>query len=56
METAYGEELQSLYHSPNIVTVIQARGISWAGHEAKIEEDRSAFEILTGGTASLAEW
>ena len=33
---------------PNVVRVIKSRGLRWAGHVAKIGEDRSAFKILTG--------
>ena len=42
------EELHSLYHSPNIVRFIKSRRLRWAGHLARMEECRSAFEILTG--------
>jgi hypothetical protein len=30
----YNEELNDLYSSPNIVQVIQLRGMRWAGHVA----------------------
>ena len=33
---------------PNIVRVNKFRILRWAGHVARIEEDRSAFKILTG--------
>ena len=39
----YCEELHSLYLSPNIV-----RRRRWAGHVARREEGRCAFQILTG--------
>ena len=44
----HNEELHSLYHSPNLVRVIKSKRLRWAGHVAKIEEDRSAFQTLTG--------
>ena len=44
----HNEEPYSLYRSPNIVGVIKSRGLRWAGHVARMEEDRSAFKILTG--------
>ena len=42
------EELNSLYCLPNIVRVIKFRRLRWAGHVARMEEDRSALKILTG--------
>ena len=39
-------ELHSLYGSPNIVGVIKSR--RWVGHVARMEEVRSAFNILVG--------
>ena len=42
------EELHSLCHSPNIVSLIKSRRLRWAGHVARMEEDRSAFKMLTG--------
>ena len=44
----HNEELHCLYHSPNIVRVIKSRRLRWAGHVVRMEEDRSAFKILTG--------
>ena len=44
----YNEELHSLYRSPNIVRVIKSRRLRWAGHVARMEEDRISFKILTG--------
>ena len=41
----HNEELHSLYRSPNIVRVIKSRTLSY---EARMEEGRSAFNILTG--------
>ena len=37
-----------MYRSPNIVRVIKCRRARWTGHVARMEEDRSAFKILTG--------
>ena len=44
----YNQELHSLYCSPNIVRVIKSRRLRWAGHEARMEEGRSAFIVLAG--------
>ena len=43
----HNEELHSLYRSTNIVRVVSRR-LRWAGHVARMAEDRSAFKILTG--------
>jgi hypothetical protein len=37
-----------MHGSPNIVRVIISRRFRWAGHVARMEEGRSAFNILTG--------
>jgi hypothetical protein len=37
-----------LYRSSNTVRMIRSRGFKWAGHVARIIEERSAFKILTG--------
>ena len=44
----HNEEVHSLYGPPNIVGVIKARRLRWAGHVARMEEGRSALKILTG--------
>ena len=44
----HNEELHSLYRSPNIVRVIKSRRLRWAEHVARMQESRSAFNILTG--------
>ena len=37
-----------LYHSANIVSVIESRRLRWADHVARMEECRSVLKILTG--------
>ena len=37
-----------MYRSPNTVRVIKSRRLRWAGHVARMEDDRSTFKILTG--------
>ena len=39
-----------MYRSPNIVRVIKSRGLRWKGRISRMEEDRSAFKILTDKT------
>ena len=42
------EELHSLYRSPSIGRVIKSRILKWVGNVARMEEGRSAFNVLTG--------
>ena len=37
-----------MYRSPNIVGVFKSRRLRLVGHVARMEEGRSAFNILTG--------
>jgi len=36
----HNEELNDLYCSPNIVRVIKSRRMRWAGHVARMDEER----------------
>jgi hypothetical protein len=42
------EELNYLYSLPNIVRVVKSRRISWAGHVARMGEDRVVYRVLVG--------
>jgi len=42
------EELNDLYTSPNIVRVIRSRRMRWAGHVARIGEERGVHKVLVG--------
>jgi len=42
------EELNDLYCSPNIVRVIKSRRTRWAGHVARMGEERGVFRVLVG--------
>ena len=44
----HNEELHSLYRSPSTVRVIKSRKLRWAVYVVRMEEDRTAFKILTG--------
>ena len=45
----YNEELNALYSSPNIVRVIKSRGMTWAGHVARVGEERvGVCRVLVG--------
>jgi len=42
------EELNDLYSSPNIVRVIKSRRMRWAGHVARMGEERRVYRVLVG--------
>ena len=44
----HNEELNDLYSSPNIVRVIKSRRMRWAGHVARMDEERGVYRVLVG--------
>ena len=44
----HNEELNDLYSSPNNVRVIQSRRMRWAGHVARMGEERGAYRLFVG--------
>ena len=44
----HNEELNDLYSSPNIVRVIKSRRMKWAGHVARMGEEREVYRVLVG--------
>ena len=44
----HNEELNDLYCSPNIVRVIKLRRMRWAGHVARMGEEREVYKVLVG--------
>jgi len=44
----HNEELNNLYYSPNIVRVIKSRRMRWAGHLARMGEERGVYRVLVG--------
>ena len=44
----HNEELNDLYFSPNIVRVMKSRRMRWAGHVARMGEDRVVYRVLAG--------
>jgi hypothetical protein len=42
----HNDELHSLYSSANIVRVIKARSLRWAGHVALMGEGRSVYRVF----------
>ena len=45
-----------MHHSANILRVIKPSRLRWAGLVARIEEDRSAFKVLTGNPQERDFW
>ena len=44
----HNEELNDLYCSPNIVREIKSRKMRWAGHVARMGEERRVYRVLVG--------
>jgi len=44
----HNEELNDSYYSPNIVRVIKSRRMRWAGHVARMCEERGVYRVLLG--------
>jgi hypothetical protein len=44
----HNEELNDLYSSPKILRVIKSRRMGWAGHVARMGEERGAYRFLVG--------
>jgi hypothetical protein len=44
----HNEELNGLYCSPNIVRVIKSRRMRWAGHVARMGEEKGVHRVLVG--------
>jgi hypothetical protein len=42
------EELHNVYSSTNIVRVIKARRMRWAGHVAWLREEGGVYRVLVG--------
>jgi len=54
----HNEELNDLYSSPSIVRVIKSRRMRWAGHVARMGEERGLYRVLvreTGGKETIGE-
>jgi hypothetical protein len=44
----HSEELHNLYSSPDIIRQVKSRRMRWAGHVARIGEERKVYEVLMG--------
>jgi hypothetical protein len=44
----HNEELNDVYSLPNTMWVVKSRRMRWAGHVARMGEDRSVHRVLVG--------
>jgi len=44
----HNEELNDFYSSPNILRVIKLRRMRWAGHVARMGEEKGVYRLLLG--------
>ena len=44
----HNEELNDLYSLPSTVRVVKSRRMRWAGHVARMGEDRGVHRVLVG--------
>jgi hypothetical protein len=42
------EELHNLYSSPDIIRQVKSRRMRWAGHVARMGEEREVYRVLVG--------
>ena len=52
----HNEELNDLYSSPNIVRVIKSRRMRWAGHVARMGEERGSIGSWWGSRRERGNW
>ena len=46
--TLQNKELNDLYSLPNVVRMVKLRRMRWAGHGARMGEDRGVHSVLVG--------
>ena len=52
----HNEELSDLYSSPNIVRVIKSIKMRWAGHVARMGEERAVYRVLVRKPDGRNHW
>jgi len=52
----HNEELNDLYSAPNIVRVIKSRRVRWAGHVARMGEERGCIGSWWGNRREEDHW
>ena len=56
MKRLHNEELNDLYSSPNIMRVIKSRRMRWAGHVARMGEERGCIGSWWGNRRERGQW
>jgi hypothetical protein len=44
----HNEELHYLYSSPDIIRQVKSRRMRWAGHVARLVEERKVYKVFVG--------
>jgi hypothetical protein len=44
----HNEELHNLYSAPDIIRQVKSRRMRWAGHLARMGEERKVYKVLVG--------
>jgi hypothetical protein len=44
----HSEDLHNLYSSPDIIRQVKSRRMRWAGHVARMGEERKVYKVLVG--------
>jgi hypothetical protein len=44
----HNEELHNLFSSPDIIRQVKSRRMMWAGHVARMGEERKVYKVLVG--------
>jgi len=52
----HNKELNALYASSNIVRVIKSRRMRWAGHVARMGEEKGVCTFLVGNRTEGDQW
>ena len=52
----FNVELSDLYSLPNIVRVVKSRRMRWAGHVARMGEERGVHRVLVGKPEGKSHW
>jgi hypothetical protein len=51
----HNKELNDLYSLPNIVRVVKLRRMRWAGHVARMGQNRGVYRVLVGKPEAIRE-